>query len=95
MDARHDSETKLTREETYLHFARGDETKLLGLRKTTRPNSRGLNAETRMAGIEPMGEISLLTFLFIGLPDRRSTDRSHGLIDRREFCPLLPRSCCT
>ena len=58
-------------EETYLHFARGDETKLLGLRKTTRPNSRGLNAETRMAGIEPMGEISLLTFLFIGLPDCR------------------------
>ena len=60
-------------EETYLHFARGDETKLLGLRKTTRPNSRGLNAETRMAGIEPMGEISLLTFLFIGLPDCRLT----------------------
>jgi hypothetical protein len=28
----------------------------------------GLNAETRIGGIEPMGKISLLTFLFIGLP---------------------------
>jgi hypothetical protein len=28
----------------------------------------GLNAETR-GGIEPMGKIFLLTFLFIGLPD--------------------------
>jgi hypothetical protein len=56
MDARHDSEIKLTRgEETYLRFARGDEARLLGLRKTARPNSGGLNAETRIGGIEPMG----------------------------------------
>jgi hypothetical protein len=31
----------------------------------------GLNAETRIGGIEPMGKISLLTFLFIGLPGCR------------------------
>ena len=43
--------------------------------KVTRPEEDrtlkqwGLNAETRMGGIEPMGEISLLTFLFIGLPE--------------------------
>ena len=55
-------------EETYLRFARGDETRLLGLRKTARSDSGGLNAETRTGGIEPMGKISLLTFLFIGLP---------------------------
>ena len=42
MDARHDSETKLTGgEETYLRFARGDETRLLGLRKIARSNSGG------------------------------------------------------
>jgi hypothetical protein len=41
--------------------------------KVTRPEEDrtlkqwGLNAETRIGGIEPMGEISLLTFLFIGL----------------------------
>ncbi len=42
---------------------------LLGLRKTARPNSGGLNAETGMGGIEPIGKIFLLTFLFIGLAD--------------------------
>jgi hypothetical protein len=35
----------------------------------------GLNAETRIGGIEPMGKISLLTFLFIGLPDCRPLGR--------------------
>jgi hypothetical protein len=50
--------------------------------KITRPGGRphaqtvgGLNAETR-GGIEPMGKIFLLTFLFIGLPDRRQSFRN-------------------
>jgi len=47
--------------------------------KITRPGGRphaqtvGLNAETR-GGIEPMGKIFLLTFLFIGLPDGPSAE---------------------
>ena len=44
----------------------------LGLRKTTlrvgvHVQTVGLNAKTNGAGIEPKGEIFLLTFLFIGL----------------------------
>ncbi len=44
----------------------------LGLSKTTlgvgvHVQTVGLNAETNGTGIEPMGEIFLLTFLFIGL----------------------------
>ena len=38
-----------------------------------------------MGGIEPMGEISLLTFLFIGLPDWRSLTRNP---DRAELLCL-------
>ena len=37
------------------------------------------DAETRMGGIEPMGEISLLTFLFIGLPDWQLPTRDPGI----------------
>jgi hypothetical protein len=75
-------------EETYLRFAPGDETRLLGLRKTARSNSGGLNAETRMGGIEPMGKISLLTFLFIGLPDRPETEQ--GLLETTKTCRITP-----
>jgi len=32
-----------------------------------------------MGGIEPMGEISLLTFLFIGLPDWQLPTRDPGI----------------
>jgi hypothetical protein len=44
----------------------------------SRSNTGG-NAETRMGGIEPMGEISLLTFLFIGLPDWQLPTRDPGI----------------
>jgi hypothetical protein len=60
-----------TGEGAYLCFARGDENRALGLRKTTlggvHVHTVGLNAETNGTGIEPKGEIFLLTFLFIGL----------------------------
>jgi hypothetical protein len=78
MDApHHDKERKLTRERR--RYASHAETKqdYSAWRKTARSNSGGLNAETR-GGIEPMGKIFLLTFLFIGLPDivamRKSDD---------------------
>ena len=48
-------------EET-LCFARGDETKLLGLEEDRTLKHGGLNAETR-GGIEPMGKTFLLTSL--------------------------------
>jgi len=62
--------------------------------KITRPGGRphaqtvgGLNAETR-GGIEPMGKIFLLTFLFIGLPNCR-------LLRRKSPPPELdPRVLC-
>jgi hypothetical protein len=69
MDApHHDKEITLTRERR--RYASHAETKqdYSAWRKTARSNSGGLNAETR-GGIEPMGKIFLLTFLFIGLPD--------------------------
>ena len=79
-------------EQTYLGFARGDETRLLGLRKTARPNSGGLNAETRIGGIEPMGKISLLTFLFIGLPDSRRSGGISVIVSGRSPRRGLPDS---
>ena len=60
-------------EETYLRFARGDETRVTRPEEDRTPKQWGLNAETGMGGIEPMGKIFLLTFLFIGLPLCRPT----------------------
>ena len=86
MEARNDSETKTHRgEETYLRFARGGRNKVTRPEEDRTPKQWGLNAETRMGGIEPMGEISLLTFLFIGLPDSPSLGHN-GLEVARRAC---------
>jgi|SRR5580700_10724174 hypothetical protein len=69
MDARHDSEIKLTTGSRRISASHA-ETKQ-GYSASGKPHAQtvgGLNAETRIGGIEPMGKISLLTFLFIGLP---------------------------
>src|SRR5271169_4515435 len=70
-------------EET-LCFARGDETRLLGLEEDRTLKQWGLNAETR-GGIEPMGKIFLLTFLFIGLLDSRCQSK---------YPPTRPQNSC-
>jgi len=69
MDARHDSEIKLTTGSRRISASHA-ETKQ-GYSASGKPHAQtvgGLNAETRIGGIEPMGKISLLTFLFIGPP---------------------------
>jgi hypothetical protein len=70
MRRRHDRK-KTHREEAYLRFARGDETKLLGLEEDRTLKTVGAKCRDKNGGgIEPMGKIFLLTFPFIG-PGRR------------------------
>src|SRR5713226_136014 len=81
MDApHHDKEITLTRERrryaSHAETKQDYETRLLGLEEDrTLKQWGGLNAETR-GGIEPMEKIFLLTFFFIGLPDRRPSSRN-------------------
>ena len=62
-DARHDSETKLTGERRRISTSHAETKQGYSAEEDRTLKQWGLNAETRMGGIEPMGEISLLTFL--------------------------------
>jgi hypothetical protein len=63
MDARHDSETKLTGERRRISTSHAETKQGYSAEEDRTLKQWGLNAETRMGGIEPMGEIFLLTFL--------------------------------
>jgi hypothetical protein len=55
-------------EETYLRFARGDETRFTRPEEDRTPKQGAECRDKNWGGIEPMEKIFLLTFLFIGLP---------------------------